>query len=415
MPSMFFDMLLYCASQTEACSLEAASTRVSNQFNVKIAKQSLDERFNSYSVVFIKEILKEALEKQLVKVFSTEFLPDFNRICIKDGTRFNLPERLAEYYKGFGGGKGSTNANVCIQFEFDARSGKILSLDITNGTRNDQTDAKETATRVESADLILRDLGYYSLPTLSTFASSGAFFISRLGAKTNIIDPEKKEEISFIKLYSEMLKGNITRTEKKVHVGKKERMPLRLIVEIVPEEVYQKRIRKIEKENRASGYNTSDDYRARCHFNLFITNVEQETLSTDQILTLYKLRWQIELMFKNWKSICKIDEIQPMKYERFTCLLYTKLIIIVVDLQIIWHLKKHFYNKKNKILSLYKCFSTMQREYDIMHMIMKNKRKASEKCLMKIAKLFSINHWIEKRKNRINYEDILDLFICKSV
>src|SRR5512138_208430 len=143
MPAMFFDMLLYCAAQTESCSLEQASNRVSDIYGIKISKQSIDDRFNECSVVFVKEILKKVLEKQLCKVFATGFLPRFNRLCIKDGTRFNLPERLAKYYKGFGGSAGTSSATVCIQFEYDARSGKILSLDITNGTRNDHTDAQE--------------------------------------------------------------------------------------------------------------------------------------------------------------------------------------------------------------------------------------------------------------------------------
>jgi len=414
MPTMFFDMLLYCASQTEACSLEQASSMVSDRFKLKISKQSLDERFNTHSVAFVKEILKKALEKQLSKVFAPCFLPTFNRINIKDGTRFIVSDRLSQYYPGNGGSAGVSNATVCIQFEYDARSGKILSLDITGGRRNDQTDAKETVTRVDLGDLIIRDLGYYSLPTLTSFDKSGAFFISRFGSKTNAYDAETGDEISFKKLYVTMLKKPITRIEKNIFGGKAERMPLRLIIETVPDEVYQKRVRKIEKENKRSGFNTSDEYKARCRFNLFITNVETEELSIDEVLKLYKLRWQIELMFKNWKSICKIDQIQPMKYERYTCLLHTKLILIVINLQIIWNLKRYYFAKRGKILSLFKCFMTLQRNFETLLEILRTKRKKSEKCLLRISKIVSANHWKEKRKNRSNYEDLLDIFICKS-
>jgi hypothetical protein len=414
MPAMFFDMLLYCAAQTESCSLEQASNRVSDIYGIKISKQSIDDRFNECSVVFVKEILKKVLEKQLCKVFATGFLPRFNRLCIKDGTRFNLPERLAKYYKGFGGSAGTSSATVCIQFEYDARSGKILSLDITNGTRNDHTDAQETITRIDKGDLILRDLGYYSLPILTKFDCSGAYFISRLGLKTNVYEPGNIDEISFKKLYIDMLKQNITHTQKYIHAGKKERMPLRLIINMVPEEVYQKRIRKTERENKERGYRISEEYKAKCRFNLFITNIRDEVLSIKEILTLYKLRWQIELMFKSWKSICKIDEIQPMKYERFACLLHAKLILIVINFQIIWNLKRLYYAKTRKILSSYKCFTTLQKNFETIRILFKKKRKESERCMQKIAKLFLVNHWKDKRKNRINYEDICDIFICKS-
>ncbi|MEN6352198.1 MAG: IS4 family transposase [Bacteroidales bacterium] len=225
MPTMFFDMLLYCASQTEACSLEQASCMVSDKFRLKISKQAIDERFNNHSVVFVKEILKKALEKQLSKVFAPLFLPEFNRIRIKDATRFNVSDRLSNNYPGSGGSKGASNATVCIQFEYDAKSGKILSLDITGGRRNDQTDAKETVTRVDLGDLIIRDLGYYSLPTLTSFDKSGAFFISRFGSKTNAYEIQTEEEISFKKLYSTMIKGHISRMEKTIYAGKAERAP----------------------------------------------------------------------------------------------------------------------------------------------------------------------------------------------
>jgi len=411
---MFFDMLLYCASQTEACALEQASTMVSKTFGLKIAKQSINERFNMGAVAFVKAILKVALEKQLNKVFTPDFLPQFNHIRIKDGTRFNLPKRLCEYYKGSGGNKDTSDAAVCIQFEYDARSGTVLSLDITSSTRNDHTDAKETVNRVDLGDLIIRDLGYYSLPTLTTFARSDAFFISRLGTKTKVYESDKQEEISFKELYGNMLKRGQTCIEKNVCVGKKECVPLRLIISIVPEDVYQKRIRDAEKNNKSRGHNTSDDFKARCRLNLFITNVMSEIISAEEILVLYKMRWQIELMFKNWKSICKIDEIQPMKYARFTCLLHAKLILIVVNLQIIWNLKRYYYLRKGKILSMVKCFNTLQRNFKKVYGILKKKRKESEKELQEILEMFSANHWKEKRKNRTNYEDILDLFICKS-
>lgn len=415
MPTMFFDMLLYCATQTEACSLEQASSMLSDKYRLKISKQSIDERFNNHSVTFVKEILRNALEKQLSKVITPCFLPAFNRISIKDATRFNVSDRLSQHYPGSGGRASTSNATVCIQFEYDARSGTILSLDITSGRRNDQSDAKETATRVDLGDLIIRDLGYYSLPTLTSFDKSGAFFISRFGTKTNAYDAETGDEISFKKLYTTMLKKQIARTEKNILGGKAERMPLRLIIETVPDEVYQKRIRKIEKENKRFGFNTSDEYKSRCHFNLFITNVETQDLSIDEVLKLYKLRWQIELMFKNWKSICKIDQIQPMKYARYTCLLQAKLILIVINLQIIWNLKRQYFAKTGKILSLFKCFMTLQRNFETMHEFLRMKRKKSEKCLLRISKILSANHWKEKRKNRSNYEDLLDLFICKSI
>ncbi len=65
--------------------------------------------------------------------------------------------------------------------------------------------------------------------------------------------------------------------------------------------------------------------------NLFITNVSADILSPDQVYNLYRVRWQIELVFKTWKGVLKIDKVRKMKANRFKCYLYGKLLWIVLN------------------------------------------------------------------------------------
>jgi IS4 transposase len=65
-------------------------------------------------------------------------------------------------------------------------------------------------------------------------------------------------------------------------------------------------------------------------YNIFITNTSKKQLKTEQIYGFYKLRWQIELLFKVWKSLFEIDEIGKMSIGRFECYLYGKLIAILI-------------------------------------------------------------------------------------
>ena len=264
---------------------------------IGIAKQSIDDRFTKEAVVFVLDVLKEVLERQLSRVFCADFLPQFNQVCIKDSTKFNVDNRLSGHFKGTGARPGTTKACVCIQYEYDLRSGKILDLNVTEGVRNDATDASETKGRIDKTDLILRDLGYYNLSILTGFADAGAFFISRLNTSTLIYDLGQTDNLKFKELYAHMRKHKLTSCEKQVLVGKKDQVELRLIVDIVPEKVYEERIRKIDKYNKAKGWKTSDDYKARCRFNLFITNVPAKNISLKEIMLLYRLRWQVELMF----------------------------------------------------------------------------------------------------------------------
>lgn len=419
-PAMFFDVLLYCANSNEPCSLDSAATRLNEIHGVNISKQSVDARFNKGAVVYVQEILTRVLEQQLSSVFQPLFLPQFNRICIKDGTRFNLPVRLKDYYNGFGGTNDTSQAGLCIQFEYDARSGRVLYLKITDSTRTDSKDASETIGSVEKGDLILRDLGYYKLPLMNQIDKTGACYLSRLGSNTCIYQVEKKDQLSFSKIYSFMSRKGIVNYETNIYAGKTERLPCRLVVMMVPEEVYKKRLTEINAKNKEKGYTMAEETKSRLRFNIFITNIAADVLNLDELAMLYKLRWQIELMFKNWKSVCKIDKIQPMKYERFTCILLAKLILIVLDLQIIWKMKSYLYSttKGSKLLSLYKCFKTLQNKFESIMGIIRACKKDSIEKLNKITNILSSNHWQDPKKNKdkfnLNYEELLDLFICKS-
>jgi hypothetical protein len=411
---MFFDLLLFCASSSNGVSLEQASTQLYTDYGLSITKQSINGRFNEGAVNFVKEVLKEVLEKELSHVFCDSFLPQFNYVRIKDSTRFNVCDRLSDHFKGSGGGNGVRKASVCIQYEYDIKSGKILDLEITQGTINDATNARLTQANINNRDLVIRDLGYYNLEILESFRRNGASFISRLNTTSAIFDVETGKEISFKKLYEELLAMKTCSLEKEVLVSKGHKVKLRLIADIIPEKEYQKRIRNINKRNKEEGYTTSEDYKARARFNLFITNIADDLLSKDEILLLYKLRWQVELMFKSWKSICSIDKIQPMKYERFSCVLFAKLILIVLKLQLFWNFQHYYFYKERKMLSPYKCFKTLHSSFQTLITIIKGKRKESEGSIIKIKTLFSKNHWKEKKKNKMGFKEIFDVLVCIS-
>ena len=408
-PLEFFNTLLYCASRLETCSLSQASTRVQDQISVSISKQGIDNRFNKESVEFVKSIFKDCLENEFHKTIVPDFFAAFNRVLVKDATRFVVPDRLKEFFKGTG-----SKAGVSIQYEYDIKNGRTTDLTITDAKRCDLVDAKETVSSVLPGDLIIRDLGYFVLSLFGKFKKINAFFLSRLNAKCHVFKEHEQTAISFKELYNQMSQEKIPLLELTVTIGILERLPVRLIVQLVPDEVYEQRIRKIEKQNKKTGYKTSDDYKARCKFNLFITNVEEKDLPKEAVYKAYKIRWQIELMFKHWKSTCKIHNLQPMKYERFVCLLYAKLILIIINLQLIRNLQGYYFQTENKLLSEDKCFKTLTKGFERMLQILKQKRSKSISELNKIAELFSKEHWKEKRIERVNYIEIINLFTCIS-
>ena len=76
---------------------------------------------------------------------------------------------------------------------------------------------------------------------------------------------------------------------------------------------------------------TSDFKKRLAGYNIFITNASPELVKTEQIYGFYRLRWQIELLFKIWKSVFELDQVGKMSIARFECYLYGKLIAILIS------------------------------------------------------------------------------------
>jgi len=159
-----------------------------------------------------------------------------------------------------------------------------------------------------------------------------------------------------------MKKNKLDVIEKNVYLGHKERLNVRLILHLLPDDVVAERLRKANKNNKKKGHNQlSKEYKARAALNLFITNADEDQIPKEKVYSFYRLRWQIELMFKIWKSLCHIDKVKKVKQERLECYIYAKLICIVLTWRIIWAVAKFIFVKHKKSLSFYKAFKTMLR------------------------------------------------------
>ena len=288
----------------------------------------------------------------------------------------------------------------------------MLDLNITSGNRNDRTDAEETSDATQPGDLMIRDLGYFSTPVMAKFSNSGAFFLSRLDCSTLVYDREGKR-VCFKNIYKSMKAGNIVEKEMYIYAGEKVRLPVRLILQLVPDSVYEKRIREKTKKSKGQGRGQlTDETKIRCRFSLFITNADASILPLHQVVSLYRLRWQIELQFKVWKSVFKIDRLHRMKEHRYLALLYVKLLQIMLNLQITYSLQRSLPEdpKKIKALSLDKSMKTLKTLFDEIFRMFRETRSKSKEIARHIQKRLLENHWIESKNKKLCFPEVLKLF-----
>ena len=139
-----------------------------------------------------------------------------------------------------------------------------------------------------------------------------------------------------------------------------------------------------------------------------ITNTTPEQIATDSIWPFYRLRWQIELIFKVWKSICKIHEVKKVKQHRLECYVYAKLIFIVLGWQILWRIAKVLYHREGKLLSFYKSFKTLLAKAldDIKQAVLEGK-STMENFISTFYGISRRHHLLEKREQQNSPMELL--------
>lgn len=310
-------------------SLQNCCDDLVQQHQKTLSKVALHKRFNSRSLDFLKSVLAEQMTSKLEVVGENNWQP-FSRVMIADSCKFALPQKFEKDYPAYSGNHAKSLMN--IQYSFDLKHGSWESLELTKATENDLGYSKRTLEQIREGDLYIRDLGYVSHAYLFKIVKEKAFFINRLHPLWNPVLCDTGKAINWVSLYEKIQQTRSADLETMITIGTGQNaFNCRLIAVAVPEEVWAERIRKAQIRAKSVGYQLTDEYKQRCRFSLFITNTSEEVLKTADIVQLYRLRWQIELVFKTWKSLLNIHKVKAVKKERLECQLIAKFIWILIN------------------------------------------------------------------------------------
>lgn len=396
---------MFAHQQGKFLSLMDICADLLEEYGVEITKQGVNERFNAEAVLFFNRVLDHLLSTEFNDAKDVEGLSGFNRVRIKDSTKFALPRAFAEKYKGCGGVLANSEAMISIQYEYDLLSGKTMDLRLTDGLKNDQSDSRDFTLDIQKDDLFIRDLGYCTLTYLEKIRGEGAFFVNRLSPQTNVYtDKNTAVAIDFEKYRKKIKKLKLPQIELDVFVGKNAQIPCRLIIMPVDDAAYEKRIRKTAKQARSTGNSLSAEFKTRSRLNLFITNIPEKDMDAGKIREIYTLRWQIELIFRVWKSQARINGIKEMKLERFECQLLSKLIWLLINWRIFKWLDHQVFGKHRKLCSVWKFYKYASLISQKLRKALKNTDQM-EKILIRSLEIAPRQFILEKKKDKLSQNE----------
>jgi len=302
-------------------TLEALS-QMGRALSLEISAQGLDQRFTEVCSQFFHQLLLKVIAYRVGWCSSTEAKRSFSNVYLRDSSIVSLPKELSCEWRG-NNGKG-TASTVKLETQMEILSGALDGPHLLDGRVNDNKAARNHED-LKKGELLLCDLGYWKLDRFKDIADQEAWFVSHFKISTCFwVDNEKW---GIYEWCQKLGKGS---ADIDIQLGAKAKVPCRLIVQRVPNDVAAERKRKRRRAIKKRGDTPTKASMALCHWTIVVTNIPVEKASLEEILSLLKLRWQIELLFRSWKSQGKIDVSRSQNKWRRLCELYAKLIAMVI-------------------------------------------------------------------------------------
>lgn len=302
-----------------------------------ISPQGIAQRFTSQAAATLRQVLGAAAQ-QIVAAdpVALPLLQRFSGVFVLDSTTITLPDALADEWQGSGGSTNlNTSAALKVQVLWNLTQGSLQHLSLHNGRANDNGSCAQDVV-LPPGSLRIADLGYFAVARIAQLLKQRVWVLSRLNTQTALFDTHG-QRLDLLRL----LKQAGPTLEQPVLLGVQERLAVRLLAVRVPQEVADQRRRRLRADLRDKGKTPSARLLALADWTTMVTTVPQEQLSVREALVLLRARWQIELLFKLWKSHGRIDEWRSAQPWRILCEVYAKLLAMIVQHWVLlvgcWH------------------------------------------------------------------------------
>lgn len=335
------------ARATENRLLSTAAT-----VGLDASRQAITKRFNAKGATFLRTLLGAAVTGVITTPVAIPLLQRFTAVQVLDSSIVALPDELATVHRG--GNSGTTTgpkAAVKLTVGLDLKTGVLSGPELSDGR------AADLRVPLAEADpprggVQLADLNYFSVTKFARWQRAGAFWLSRLKCQTAVYD----ERGHRLNLLQRLRAAGTDDLDLDVKLGSRERLACRLIARRVPATVAAVRRKRLRDKSKRRGDRVSALALALCDWTIVVTNVPRTLVSVEEAMALARMRWQIELIFKLWKSHGGIDRWRGEQPESALCQVYGKLLACVVQHWVVvvgaWSLADRSLTKTARVVSI---------------------------------------------------------------
>lgn len=304
---------------------DAQLAQVAAAVAVKVSPQAVSQRFTTELGLFLKSLFMQAVRQRVAAEKSlVPLLNVFSDVLLLDSTTISLPEELADEYPGCGAVNDKGRAAMKLQVRLSLKTGSLDAVRVEGGRDCDLKTPLQQDVLPENS-LRIADLGYFDTKVLEQLEKQHVYWLSPLAYAVNVYDRRGQERNLLSWLTQE---GPVVDSQVKLGVRQ---VPCRLIAWRLPEEVANRRREKVRKEAKRKSRTPTQERLQRCDWAILVTNVPVEKLSINEARVLYRSRWQVELLFKRWKSQGLVDQLGESSVTRQIVKLWARLLAAVLQ------------------------------------------------------------------------------------
>jgi hypothetical protein len=183
---------------------------------------------------------------------------------------------------------------------------------------------------IKKGDLLMGDRGYGSIVGINYVIENDGDFLVRIRNKVFKLMKNENEEFCLLENFRKLDYGEIGDFDILYNSSKNKLQQIRLcVIKKSPEAA--ERSKKTAIRDMKHKQRTINDETIELHGYMFIiTSVNKNVLSAVEILSLYRMRWQVELAFKRLKSILGLGHLPKTDPESAKAWLYGKMVVALL-------------------------------------------------------------------------------------
>jgi len=191
---------------------------------------------------------------------------------------------------------------------------------------------------IEAGDFVLADRGYSAAAGIEYVDSKEAFVTLRFNPQNVIITQQSGHPFDLLGHLKRFKRTGVVRVwPVLVPAGATHSVPGRICVMRKSKEAIRQAHQKLRRRASKNGQKLRPQTLVYAEYIIVFTTFPEEEFSASAVLEWYRIRWQIELVFKRFKQIAKLGHLPKHDEESAQAWLYGKLFIALVTEKLIDH------------------------------------------------------------------------------